>query len=59
MHYRPAARPRFRYYSVADSVPSKDDHDFALRIDGLVDRPRTYTLPNCFEPPSRSKTGCG
>jgi hypothetical protein len=35
----------FPYYSVAGSVPSKDDRDYALRIDGLVDQPRTYTLP--------------
>ncbi|WP_209439487.1 molybdopterin-dependent oxidoreductase [Kitasatospora phosalacinea] len=35
----------FRYYSVVGSVPRKDDTDYELRIDGLVDRPRTYTLP--------------
>ncbi|SEM20482.1 Oxidoreductase molybdopterin binding domain-containing protein [Streptacidiphilus jiangxiensis] len=35
----------FRYYSVVGSVPQKDDTDYALRIDGLVDRPHTYTLP--------------
>ncbi|MFE5585476.1 molybdopterin-dependent oxidoreductase [Kitasatospora sp. NPDC056531] len=34
----------FRYYSVVGSVPHKNDTDYALRIDGLVDRPRTYTL---------------
>ncbi|MFJ9558858.1 molybdopterin-dependent oxidoreductase [Streptomyces fuscichromogenes] len=36
----------FRYYSVVGSVPRKNDTDYALRIDGLVDRPRTYTLPD-------------
>jgi DMSO/TMAO reductase YedYZ molybdopterin-dependent catalytic subunit len=35
----------FRYYSVVGSVPRKDDATYALAIDGLVDRPRTYTLP--------------
>jgi DMSO/TMAO reductase YedYZ molybdopterin-dependent catalytic subunit len=34
----------FRYYSVVGSVPRKDAADYALTIDGLVDRPRTYTL---------------
>ncbi|MFE2321119.1 molybdopterin-dependent oxidoreductase [Streptomyces sp. NPDC059441] len=35
----------FRYYSVVGSVPRKDDTDYELRVDGLVDRPKTYTLP--------------
>ena len=35
----------FRYYSVVGSVPHQDDTNYALRIDGLVDRPVTYTLP--------------
>ncbi|WP_353940350.1 molybdopterin-dependent oxidoreductase [Streptomyces sp. HUAS MG91] len=35
----------FRYYSVVGSVPRKDAHTYALRIGGLVDRPRTFTLP--------------
>ncbi|MFE5140625.1 molybdopterin-dependent oxidoreductase [Streptomyces fagopyri] len=35
----------FRYYSVVGSVPRKDETDYELRVDGLVDRPRTYTLP--------------
>jgi DMSO/TMAO reductase YedYZ molybdopterin-dependent catalytic subunit len=35
----------FRYYSVVGSVPHKDETDYELRINGLVDRPKTYTLP--------------
>ncbi|MEU3242207.1 MULTISPECIES: molybdopterin-dependent oxidoreductase [unclassified Streptomyces] len=35
----------FRYYSVVGSVPRKHENDYELTIDGLVDRPRTYTLP--------------
>ncbi|MEV7326433.1 molybdopterin-dependent oxidoreductase [Streptomyces sp. NPDC093970] len=35
----------FRYYSVVGSVPRKNDSNYELRIDGLVDRPRTFTLP--------------
>ncbi|WP_433560485.1 molybdopterin-dependent oxidoreductase [Nocardia sp. CA-151230] len=34
----------FRYYSVVRSVPRKGETDYELKIDGLVDRPRTYTL---------------
>lgn len=34
----------FRFYSVADSVPHKDAASYRLRVAGLVDRPRTYTL---------------
>lgn len=34
----------FRYYSVASSVPRKSTADYRLKIDGLVDRPATYTL---------------
>ncbi|MFF9409297.1 molybdopterin-dependent oxidoreductase [Streptomyces anandii] len=34
----------FRYYSVAASVPHKDVTDYRLTVDGLVDRPATYTL---------------
>ncbi|OIK03811.1 molybdopterin-dependent oxidoreductase [Streptomyces monashensis] len=36
----------FRYYSVAASVPDRTAADYRLTIDGLVDRPRTYTLPD-------------
>ncbi|MEU9290101.1 molybdopterin-dependent oxidoreductase [Streptomyces sp. NPDC048275] len=35
----------FRYYSVVGSVPRKNETNYELRIDGLVDRPKTYTLP--------------
>lgn len=35
----------FRYYSVTASVPHKDATDYRLTVDGLVDRPGTYTLP--------------
>ncbi|MER6069157.1 molybdopterin-dependent oxidoreductase [Streptomyces sp. NPDC001817] len=34
----------FRYYSVAASVPHLNANDYHLKIGGLVDRPRTYTL---------------
>ncbi|MGS2648644.1 molybdopterin-dependent oxidoreductase [Streptosporangium sp. LJ11] len=34
----------FRYFSVAGSVPTKDRTNYRLTIDGLVDRPTTYTL---------------
>lgn len=34
----------FRYYSIVGSVPRKDDSTYELRLDGLVDRARTYTL---------------
>ncbi|MFE9397830.1 molybdopterin-dependent oxidoreductase [Streptomyces flavidovirens] len=34
----------FRYYSVASSVPHKGPENYRLKVDGLVDRPATYTL---------------
>ncbi|WP_405878729.1 molybdopterin-dependent oxidoreductase [Streptomyces sp. NBC_01136] len=34
----------FRYYSVTSSVPHKNATNYRLTIDGLVDRPRSYTL---------------
>ncbi|MEV0233747.1 molybdopterin-dependent oxidoreductase [Nonomuraea sp. NPDC050786] len=34
----------FRYFSVAASVPHKDRTNYELTVDGLVDRPATYTL---------------
>ncbi|MCQ4041732.1 molybdopterin-dependent oxidoreductase [Streptantibioticus rubrisoli] len=34
----------FRFYSVADSVPHRSAADYRLTVDGLVDRPTTYTL---------------
>ncbi|MFD9006726.1 molybdopterin-dependent oxidoreductase [Streptomyces sp. NPDC059582] len=35
----------FRYYSVVGSVPRKNETNYELRIDGLVERPKNYTLP--------------
>ncbi|MEU3839941.1 molybdopterin-dependent oxidoreductase [Streptomyces sp. NPDC028635] len=34
----------FRYYSVAASVPHLGARDYRLTVNGLVDRPRSYTL---------------
>ncbi|MGX1494834.1 molybdopterin-dependent oxidoreductase [Streptomyces tendae] len=34
----------FRYYSVVGSVPHKDETNYGLKVRGLVDRPKTYTL---------------
>ncbi|MEV6655208.1 molybdopterin-dependent oxidoreductase [Streptomyces sp. NPDC051219] len=34
----------FRYFSVVSSVPRKDSTNYELRVDGLVDQPRAYTL---------------
>ncbi|MFM9367872.1 molybdopterin-dependent oxidoreductase [Streptomyces sp. Da 82-17] len=34
----------FRYYSVTASVRPRSARTYRLRVDGLVDRPRTYTL---------------
>lgn len=34
----------FRYYSVTSSVPRKSAGTYRLTVDGLVDRPRAYTL---------------
>ncbi|MCX3063809.1 molybdopterin-dependent oxidoreductase [Streptomyces beihaiensis] len=34
----------FRFYSVAASVPHRSAADYRLSVDGLVDRPATYTL---------------
>lgn len=34
----------FRYYSVASSVPKKTPENYRLTVDGLVERPATYTL---------------
>ncbi|NBM16232.1 molybdopterin-dependent oxidoreductase [Streptomyces sp. GC420] len=43
----------FRYYSVAASVPHRDAGSYRLRIDGLVDRPATYTLDRLRALPQR------
>ncbi len=34
----------FRYYSVTSSVPRKNAETYRLTVDGLVDRPASYTL---------------
>ncbi|MGW3466685.1 molybdopterin-dependent oxidoreductase, partial [Streptomyces olivaceoviridis] len=34
----------FRYYSVVGSVPHKDATNYELKVDGLVEKPKTYTL---------------
>ncbi|BCY09831.1 molybdopterin-dependent oxidoreductase [Actinoplanes sp. L3-i22] len=34
----------FRFYSVASSVPHRSAADYRLTVDGLVDKPGTYTL---------------
>ena len=36
----------FRYYSVVGSVPHKDETNYRLRVGGLVEQPRIYTLPD-------------
>ncbi|MEV6105656.1 molybdopterin-dependent oxidoreductase [Streptomyces sp. NPDC051940] len=43
----------FRYYSVAASVPHRDETDYGLKVGGLVDRPHTYTLPELRALPQR------
>ncbi|MHB9754757.1 molybdopterin-dependent oxidoreductase [Streptomyces sp. BYX5S] len=35
----------FRYYSVTASVPRRTTETYRLTVDGLVDHPTTYTLP--------------
>jgi DMSO/TMAO reductase YedYZ molybdopterin-dependent catalytic subunit len=35
---------RFRYYSITDSEPSRTAADYTLQVDGLVDRPTTFSL---------------
>ncbi|MCX4727531.1 molybdopterin-dependent oxidoreductase [Streptomyces sp. NPDC090052] len=34
----------FRYYSVTSSVPHKDAGNYRLTVDGMVERPTSYTL---------------
>ncbi|WP_194280463.1 molybdopterin-dependent oxidoreductase [Streptomyces fagopyri] len=34
----------FQFYSVADSIPHRSPDEYRLTIQGLVDRPATYTL---------------
>ncbi len=33
----------FRYYSISGSEPMRTPQDYRLNVDGLVERPRTYT----------------
>ncbi|WP_372337810.1 molybdopterin-dependent oxidoreductase [Streptomyces sp. MK5] len=47
----------FRYYSVVGSVPRKDETNYQLRVGGLVDRPRTYTLPELRAMPQTRVVG--
>ncbi|HEX4818768.1 MAG TPA: molybdopterin-dependent oxidoreductase [Acidimicrobiales bacterium] len=35
---------RFRIYSVTGSLPSRSPQDYALRVEGLVDRPSTFSF---------------
>ncbi|MGF1425898.1 molybdopterin-dependent oxidoreductase [Kitasatospora sp. LaBMicrA B282] len=35
----------FQYYSVTGAVPARSAADYRLTVDGLVDRPGSYTLP--------------
>ncbi|MET8625139.1 molybdopterin-dependent oxidoreductase [Kitasatospora sp. NPDC004669] len=43
----------FRYYSVVTSVPERDAGDYALTVDGLVERPTTHRLPDLQAMPQR------
>lgn len=42
----------FRFYSVADKVPHRSADDYRLTVDGLVDRPASYTLDELTAMPS-------
>lgn len=41
----------WRYYSVAGSEPVRTDRDYRLTVDGLVERPRTYTYQDLLALP--------
>lgn len=43
----------FRYYSVAGSVPHRDEHDYRLTVDGTVSSPKTYQLADLRAMPQR------
>ena len=43
----------FRYYSVTSSVPVKNESNYRLTVDGLVDRPRSFTLDDLAQLPQR------
>ncbi|WP_218128970.1 molybdopterin-dependent oxidoreductase [Nonomuraea maritima] len=47
----------FRYFSVAGSVPRKNDTNYRLTVDGLVERPATYTLDDLRAMPQRRVVG--
>ncbi|MER6062348.1 molybdopterin-dependent oxidoreductase [Streptomyces sp. NPDC001792] len=47
----------FRYYSVVGSVPRKNESNYQLSIGGLVERPRTYTLPELRAMPQTRVVG--
>ncbi|WP_370154641.1 molybdopterin-dependent oxidoreductase [Streptacidiphilus sp. EB129] len=44
----------FRFYSVADSIPHRSDTAYRLTVDGLVERPATYTLAELKAMPQTS-----
>ncbi|MER5866487.1 molybdopterin-dependent oxidoreductase [Kitasatospora sp. NPDC002040] len=43
----------FRYYSVVSSVRARTAADYTLTVDGLVDRPASYRLPELQALPQR------
>ncbi|MCX5396830.1 molybdopterin-dependent oxidoreductase [Streptomyces sp. NBC_00102] len=42
----------FRFYSVVDEIPHRSAEDYRLTVDGLVDRPGSYTLDELTAMPS-------
>ncbi|MFJ4591794.1 MULTISPECIES: molybdopterin-dependent oxidoreductase [unclassified Kitasatospora] len=43
----------FRYYSVVSSVPERSVADYTLSVDGMVERPATFRLPDLRAMPQR------
>ena len=41
----------FRFYSVSNSIPHRSAADYKLTVDGLVDKPATYSLADLMEMP--------
>ena len=41
----------FRFYSVSNSIPHRTAADYKLTVDGLVDKPATYSLADLMEMP--------
>ncbi|MFC1421474.1 molybdopterin-dependent oxidoreductase [Streptacidiphilus cavernicola] len=41
----------FRFYSVSDSIPHRSAADYRLTVDGLVDKPATYSLADLLAMP--------